>query len=411
MADGFFRTKSGFTVVQNPVVKDMNLSLKAKGLYLVIQSYITMPDKKWKKDEFRKYASEGKKAFDNAWNELKDNGYLKVHMFAKAKNWIVEYELLDEQQLGPHTYYYNSKGEVTKTNEDRVGKKASNDADADDSVSASQTQNTQVEEENQHIPPFGSNVKGTNDEGTYDECIYDERCYVDGSNDASYDDEGANNSNTLGLNTETKLFIKNENNTYSKASLNPINQEEKRIQIVDKRNHVSSMGMERTIDTSPRVQIDHEYYFLESEEDAIQKDIYWNTGLPLDIANRPDDVARYLMVLANWEANEHMDFNKKSIFILVLESLAEMILEKDEKIYADRRVNPEDVISQINHICEIDPRSNLIFFMDVVIDRYTNAIKEFEIKKPKKYIKSIIWNAFYTYQVDIASMAAKLPPC
>lgn len=411
MADGFFRAKSGFTVVQNPVVKDMNLSLKAKGLYLVIQSYITMPDKKWRKDDFRKYASEGKKAFDNAWNELKDNGYLKVHMFAKAKNWVVEYELLDEQQLGPHTLYYNSEGKVTKTNEDRANRKVNKEADVDVSTSAEIPEKDPKEEVSQHIPPFGSNVKGINDEGIDDEGINDERCYVDGSNDASYNDKGANTNNTLGLNPNSKIFIKNQDNNFVKASLNPINQEEKRIQVVDKRNCASQLGMERKIDTSPRVQIEHEYYFLDSEEAAIQKDIHWNSGLPIDIANRPADVARYLMVLANWEATEHMDFNKKSIFILVLESLTEMILEKDEKIYADRRVNPEDVIYQINHICEIDPRSNLMFFMDVVIDRYTNAIKEFEIKKPKKYIKSIIWNAFYTYQVDIASMAAKIPPC
>lgn len=45
------------------------------------------------------------------------------------------------------------------------------------------------------------------------------------------------------------------------------------------------------------------YRFLEIEEDAIQKDIYWNTGLPLDIANRPDDVAidRYTNAIKEFE--------------------------------------------------------------------------------------------------------------
>ena len=53
MAEGFFRSKKGFTVVQNEITKDANISLKAKGLYLVIQAYISMPDKKWTKEDFR----------------------------------------------------------------------------------------------------------------------------------------------------------------------------------------------------------------------------------------------------------------------------------------------------------------------------------------------------------------------
>ncbi len=49
MAEGFFRSKKGFTVIQNEITRDTGISLKAKGLYLIIQAYITMPDKKWQK--------------------------------------------------------------------------------------------------------------------------------------------------------------------------------------------------------------------------------------------------------------------------------------------------------------------------------------------------------------------------
>ena len=72
MAEGFFRSKKGFTVVQNEITRDVNISLKAKGLYLVIQAYISMPDKKWTKEDFRNLTKEGKKAFDSAWKELKE---------------------------------------------------------------------------------------------------------------------------------------------------------------------------------------------------------------------------------------------------------------------------------------------------------------------------------------------------
>ena len=64
MAEGFFRSKKGFTVVQNEITRDTHISLKAKGLYLVIQAYISMPDKKWTKEDFRNLTKEGKKAFD-----------------------------------------------------------------------------------------------------------------------------------------------------------------------------------------------------------------------------------------------------------------------------------------------------------------------------------------------------------
>jgi hypothetical protein len=119
MADGAFRKKTGFTVVQNSIIRDRDISLKAKGLYLIIQSYITMPDKVWKKSDFLGMVKEGDKAFESAWNEIKNAGYLKVHMFSNGLTWTVEYELLDDPKDGAHSFYYNAKGELTSTNLDR----------------------------------------------------------------------------------------------------------------------------------------------------------------------------------------------------------------------------------------------------------------------------------------------------
>ncbi len=39
---GSFRKKNGFTIIGNIVTRDKELSLKAKGLYGLIQSYITL---------------------------------------------------------------------------------------------------------------------------------------------------------------------------------------------------------------------------------------------------------------------------------------------------------------------------------------------------------------------------------
>ena len=120
MAEGFFRSKKGFTVVQNEITKDANISLKAKGLYLVIQAYISMPDRKWTKEDFMRLAKEGKKAFDSAWKELKESGYLKVHIMSDNGRWRTEYELLDEPEEGPHTLYHNADGKVTSDNLQRA---------------------------------------------------------------------------------------------------------------------------------------------------------------------------------------------------------------------------------------------------------------------------------------------------
>jgi len=49
MNDGQFRKKKGFTAIQNAVAKNTDISLKAKGLYLLIQTFITMPGVSWKK--------------------------------------------------------------------------------------------------------------------------------------------------------------------------------------------------------------------------------------------------------------------------------------------------------------------------------------------------------------------------
>ncbi len=89
----------------------------------MIQAYISMPDKKWTKEDFRNLTKEGKKAFDSAWKELKDFGYLKVHFMLDNGKWKTEYELLDEPDLGPHTLYHNSEGEVSSDNLTRAEKK------------------------------------------------------------------------------------------------------------------------------------------------------------------------------------------------------------------------------------------------------------------------------------------------
>lgn len=70
--DGFFRNKVPFVPISQVVAKDKELSLKAKGLYLLIQSYITIPNFKLYKSYLMSVCVEGQCSFDSAWNELKE---------------------------------------------------------------------------------------------------------------------------------------------------------------------------------------------------------------------------------------------------------------------------------------------------------------------------------------------------
>lgn len=86
-----------FAAVSNEILRRRDVSLKAKGLYSLIQSFITIPDYVVYKSVLRDhYCGEGKSAFDSAWNELKKIGYLKQYRMKDEKNhFYYEYELLD----------------------------------------------------------------------------------------------------------------------------------------------------------------------------------------------------------------------------------------------------------------------------------------------------------------------------
>lgn len=101
---GRFRSKKNyFSQVSNTALRDKNLSLKAKGLYSLIQSFITIENFVLYKSTLIKECKEKETSFNGAWKELKDNGYLIQY---KQKDeisgkWIYEYELLDDSIKKP----------------------------------------------------------------------------------------------------------------------------------------------------------------------------------------------------------------------------------------------------------------------------------------------------------------------
>lgn len=93
----FRKKKVYFTQVSNVALRDHKLSLKAKGLYALIQSYLTIEDFTLYKNTLKKHLKEGEKAFESTWKELKDAAYLIQYRMQdpKTKHFYYEYELLD----------------------------------------------------------------------------------------------------------------------------------------------------------------------------------------------------------------------------------------------------------------------------------------------------------------------------
>lgn len=97
---GKFRVKKNyFSMVSNNALRDPELSLRAKGLYSLIQSYITMDGFTLYKGFLEKQSKDSHNTFDSAWKELKNNGYLLQFKLRDENNrYVYEYELLDSPQ-------------------------------------------------------------------------------------------------------------------------------------------------------------------------------------------------------------------------------------------------------------------------------------------------------------------------
>ena len=75
--NGRFRKKKiYFTQVSNQALRNEEMSLKAKGLYALIQSYITIEDFTLYKTTLRKQCLEGESAFESAWKEFRTSSLI-----------------------------------------------------------------------------------------------------------------------------------------------------------------------------------------------------------------------------------------------------------------------------------------------------------------------------------------------
>ena len=93
----FRKKKIYFTQASNEIIRDCTVSTKAKGLYLIIQSYITLEDFTLYKNFLKKQCKEKDSAFDSMWKELKALGWLVQYKEKNDKGqYYYEYDLLDK---------------------------------------------------------------------------------------------------------------------------------------------------------------------------------------------------------------------------------------------------------------------------------------------------------------------------
>ena len=102
MRNGSFRKKKVYySQISNTAIRDTNLSLQAKGLYAIIQSYITIPDFTLYKNHLIKISGVSENTFNKYWKELKDKKYLVQYRYYEEgiKGAQYEYELFDEPTI------------------------------------------------------------------------------------------------------------------------------------------------------------------------------------------------------------------------------------------------------------------------------------------------------------------------
>lgn len=183
--DGFFRNKVPFVPISQVVAKDKEISLKAKGLYLLIQSYITIPNFKLYKSYLMSVCVEGQCSFDSAWNELKEKGYLKIYKIAKsdAKGFYYEYELLDAAESDtPALIVIRKDGTIVdkeqENNDNQIEIVEQPEETTDESVSSviEHTEKKEIQEENSENSnkesyDYQTTVEKVNNQIGYDDAV------------------------------------------------------------------------------------------------------------------------------------------------------------------------------------------------------------------------------------------------
>lgn len=98
------KKRTYYAQVSNVALRDETLSLKAKGLLAIIESYLTLDGFVLYKDFLISKSTDGECSFRGAWKELKDHGYLIQYKLKdnETKQFYYEYEICDNPHVENH---------------------------------------------------------------------------------------------------------------------------------------------------------------------------------------------------------------------------------------------------------------------------------------------------------------------
>ena len=454
-SDGFFRNKNGYTVVQNSVTKDERLSLAAKGLYLTIQAYITMPDVQWKKSDFMRKCVEGEQAFERVWKELKIAGYLKTHLFPTGRGFRAEFELLDAPVPGAHTYYYNIKGDLTSTNETRnmeeSTEKQTAPVDNPERLNGRKAAETKGKREvttekavsglplpakrgyGNHIPSYHGYA-----EHGYGEHGYGKHGYADGGNnkDLNNSSESDTQNNPLMINTPcmysedpvdnsqpitvtmepgAERRLKEEREKWEKKCQEQKARQNNQPITIRDLTGITNPSRNGSVASEPKPVLNitdqegdevHLDFYMCTDDFNIKAEIQKNGGIPLQYAFDRSKMIPAILSLCNW--NEHvqsrsLSASDRSSFALIAECLVEMATSREMFEVKGSYLSYSHFIGKINEIFKAFDCSETALEKIVLrtIAKYNQFRTKSKIKYPKSYLRVAVWETMYYYQQEI----------
>lgn len=95
------KKRTYYAQVSNVALRDETMSLKAKGLLALIESYLSLENFILYKNFLISKSLDGETAFRGAWKELKEHGYLIQYKLKdeETKQFYYEYEICDNPQV------------------------------------------------------------------------------------------------------------------------------------------------------------------------------------------------------------------------------------------------------------------------------------------------------------------------
>lgn len=194
----FRKRKVSFTQVSNHLLEDKNLSWKAKGIYALIQRYITIDDWNISIKHLISMSKDGEKSFETGWIELKKAGYLKQYRIPnkeKRGQFDYEYELLDQADTStPGLINCDINGNPKLKSDDYKDDNKNENLDENDHSPQNGGGGQKKDDHTPQKAPYGKSTVCLNHQ------------VVNGG-----DNNNTNLNNTNNNNTNTSSSIKNEN--------------------------------------------------------------------------------------------------------------------------------------------------------------------------------------------------------